>query len=54
MSIAETLLPEFEQEMASTRGLLERVPSDKGTWKPHPRSFALGHLAQPTADERSW
>ncbi len=46
MSIAETLLPEFEQEMASTRRLLERVPTDKGTWKPHVKSFALGHLAQ--------
>ena len=46
MSIAETLLPEFEQEMTSTRRLLERVPSEKGTWKPHPKSFALGHLAQ--------
>ncbi len=46
MSIAETLLPEFEQEMVSTRRLLERVPGDKATWKPHPKSFALGHLAQ--------
>jgi uncharacterized damage-inducible protein DinB len=46
MSIAATLLPEFEQEMTSTRRLLARVPSDKGTWKPHPKSFALGHLAQ--------
>jgi len=46
MSIAGDLLPEFDQEMASTRRLLERVPSDKGTWKPHQKSFALGHLAQ--------
>src|SRR5213594_4445018 len=46
MSIAESLLSEFDQEMATTRRLLERVPSDKGTWKPHPKSFALGHLAQ--------
>lgn len=46
MSIAEALLPEFDQEMATTRRLLERVPSDKGQWKPHPKSFALGHLAQ--------
>jgi uncharacterized damage-inducible protein DinB len=37
---------EFNQEMAATRRLLERVPGDKGTWKPHARSFALGHLAQ--------
>lgn len=39
-------LKEFDQEMTSTRRLLERVPSEKGTWKPHEKSFALGHLAQ--------
>lgn len=32
--------------MAATRKLLERVPSDKGPWKPHEKSFPLGHLAQ--------
>lgn len=46
MSIAETLLKEFDVEMATTRRVLERVPSDKGEWKPHPKSFSLGHLAQ--------
>lgn len=46
MTIAESLLPEFDHEMASTRRLLERVPSDKARWKPHEKSFALGHLAQ--------
>lgn len=46
MSIGQTLLPEFEQEMAITRRVLERVPADKGTWKPHPKSFQLAHLAQ--------
>ena len=46
MSIGQSLLPEFDQEMASTRRLLERVPTDKGQWKPHPKSFPLGHLAQ--------
>lgn len=46
MTIAEPLLREFDQEMISTRKLLERVPSEKGQWKPHPKSFALGHLAQ--------
>jgi uncharacterized damage-inducible protein DinB len=54
MSIAETLLPEFDQEMATTRRLLERVPSDKGQWKPHPKSFALGHLAQLVAWMPGW
>ena len=44
--ISAALLPEFNEEMATTRRLLERVPSDKGTWKPHQKSFSLGHLAQ--------
>ena len=39
-------LKEFDLEMASTRKLLERVPSDKAAWKPHDKSFPLGHLAQ--------
>jgi uncharacterized damage-inducible protein DinB len=39
-------LKEFDAEMASTRRLLERVPSDKASWKPHEKSFSIGHLAQ--------
>ena len=46
MSIGRSFLPEFEQEMKTTRRLLERVPSEKGQWKPHTKSFSLGHLAQ--------
>ncbi len=45
MSFADTLLPEFDQEMKTTRALLERVPLDRADWKPHPRSTALGALA---------
>jgi uncharacterized damage-inducible protein DinB len=45
MSIAIPL-KEFDVEMATTRRLLERVPSDRGDWKPHEKSFSLGHLAQ--------
>jgi uncharacterized damage-inducible protein DinB len=54
MTIAETLLPEFDQEMATTRRLLERVPTDKGAWKPHPKSFSMGHLAQLVATMPGW
>jgi DinB family protein len=46
MTIGQNLLPEFDQEMGATRRLLERVPGDKIQWKPHPKSFALGHLTQ--------
>ena len=54
MSIATTFAPEFQQEMATTRRLLERVPSEKGAWKPHPKSFSLGHLAQLVARMPGW
>src|SRR5262252_11013158 len=45
MTIAELLMPEFDQEMASTRKVLERVPDDKFGWKPHDKSFTMGALA---------
>jgi len=54
MSIADMLLPEFDQEMATTRRVIERVPTDKGKFKPHPKSFALGHLTQLVAGMPGW
>ena len=45
MSIAESLLPEIDQETATTKRVLERVPEDKLSWKPHEKSFSLGQLA---------
>lgn len=47
-------LPEFDEEMRVTRRLLERVPSDRGEWRPHPRSFPMGHLAQLVARMPGW
>jgi uncharacterized damage-inducible protein DinB len=47
-------LKEFDQEMATTRRLLERVPGDKAAWKPHEKSFPLGHLAQLVARMPGW
>jgi uncharacterized damage-inducible protein DinB len=41
----ETMLNELRQEAATTRRLLERVPGDKLSWKPHPKSMSLGQLA---------
>jgi uncharacterized damage-inducible protein DinB len=54
MTIAEMLLPEFDQEMASTRRVLERVPDDKLAWKPHEKSFSMGHLASHIANMIMW
>src|SRR3954466_11469156 len=54
MTIGQSMLDEFDQEMATTRRVLERVPSDKGTWKPHEKSFSIGHLAQLLAWMPGW
>jgi uncharacterized damage-inducible protein DinB len=54
MTIAELLLPEFDQEMAATRRTLERVPDDKFSWKPHDKSFSMGNLASHIANMVTW
>jgi uncharacterized damage-inducible protein DinB len=42
MTIGQSMLPEFDQEMQSTRKVLERVPDDKWDWKPHEKSGTVG------------
>ena len=54
MALNEMLLPEFDQEAATTRLLLERVPAKDADWKPHPKSAALGALAVHVANLASW
>lgn len=45
MSIAQSLLQELEREAATTRRVLERVPTGQLNWKPHIKSMSLGQLA---------
>lgn len=54
MTYAETILPEFDQEMASTRRVLERLPEDKLEWQAHPKSHTIGWNANHIADLPSW
>ena len=54
MSYAETVLPEFDQEMASTRKVLERIPQDKLEWQAHPKSHTIGWNASHLADLPNW
>lgn len=54
MSFSEMLLPEFDQEMQNTRKILERVPDDKLSYQPHPKSMTLGRLATHVAELPSW
>jgi uncharacterized damage-inducible protein DinB len=54
MSISDLLLPEFDAEMVTTRRVLERVPDERIEWKPHEKSFPMGHLAQLVAMIPGW
>ena len=54
MPLNQMLLPEFDQEMASTRKSLERVPDDKFGWKPHEKSPTMGWLASHIAMLPYW
>ncbi len=49
MSVSQAFLQEFDHEAKTTRRVLERVPADKFSWKPHPKSMSLGELALHTA-----
>lgn len=54
MGLKEGMLNEIGHEAASTRKMLERVPFDKITWKPHEKSMTLGRLASHVAELNSW
>src|SRR6266849_2185622 len=54
MTIAESLLPEFDHEMANTRRTLERIPEDKLMFQPDPKSMTLGRLAGHIAEMPGW
>src|SRR5690348_5842333 len=45
----QPLIEELYSESRVTRRMLERVPEDKLTWRPHPKSMTLGQLALHTA-----
>ena len=54
MKIADAMLPELDQELANTRKCLARIPDDKFTYKPHPKSFDMGSLAMHIATMLDW
>lgn len=54
MTIGQSMLGEFEQEMENTRKVLERVPDEKWNWKPHDKSGSVGWLAGHVAMLPGW
>ena len=54
MTIAKSILPEFDIEMAGTRKTLERIPDDKLDWKAHDKSNTIGWVASHLAEIPGW
>jgi uncharacterized damage-inducible protein DinB len=54
MTIGQSMLFEFDQEMQNTRKVLERCPDEKWSWKPHDKSGTLGWLAGHLATLPGW
>jgi uncharacterized damage-inducible protein DinB len=54
MSHSDSIVREFSLESANTRKLLERVPDDKLSWKPHTKSMTLSRLATHVSELPSW
>jgi uncharacterized damage-inducible protein DinB len=54
MAIRDSILPEFDYEMATTRKVLERVPEGNPDWKPHQKSMTISRLAGHVAELAGW
>jgi hypothetical protein len=44
-TMIQPMLSEFREEVVITKWVLNRVPGDKLSWKPHAKSMSLGQLA---------
>ena len=54
MPLVDTVLPEFDNEMAVTRRVLERAPETAFAWRPHDKSWTLGGLCTHIAQIPHW
>jgi uncharacterized damage-inducible protein DinB len=54
MALSQALLPEFQHEMAVLRRVVERIPADRMTFRPHPKSFTLHDLANHLVTVPGW
>jgi uncharacterized damage-inducible protein DinB len=54
MSLGQIVAAELKQEAISTRKMLERIPADKLSWKPHEKSMTLEALAGHIVNMVSW
>ena len=45
IEMLEPMFSEIHEEALTTKRVLERIPADKLSWRPHPKSMSLGQLA---------
>ncbi|HVR95368.1 MAG TPA: DinB family protein [Thermoanaerobaculia bacterium] len=53
-NLSKAMVPEYDQEMATTRRVLERVPEGDFEWRPHAKSMTIGRLATHVAELAGW
>jgi uncharacterized damage-inducible protein DinB len=54
MAYKDALIAELKYESELTRKMLERVPVEKGSWRPHEKSMTLDRLATHVAEIPHW
>lgn len=54
MSRIKMFLKEMDEAAITTRKMLERIPTDKFNWQPHPKSMTVKRLATHIAELPSW
>ncbi len=54
MEILKLLQKEFESEVNNTRKMLQRVPDDQFSWKPHDKSMSMLQLTTHLAELPGW
>jgi uncharacterized damage-inducible protein DinB len=54
MALKDALFAEYDHEIGTTRKLLDRVPADRLSWKPHEKSMTFGALATHLGNIPNW
>jgi uncharacterized damage-inducible protein DinB len=54
MAIIDALIAEYQHETGVTRKVIDRLPADKLSWRPHEKSMAAGKLASHLAEIQGW
>lgn len=54
MGLKDGLIAELQYDATLTRKLLDRIPEEHYSWKPHEKSFSLGALSSHVVHLLSW